>query len=118
MRHRTFAVGCLLALSGPAAGADITRQSYLCARDVIVPAIYVSGDVNPAVAVILVEGQLVALQATPAASGSRYGGGQGAEGYIWWTHGDTATLLWRDPGADAEEIILPDCAAVPPEKQN
>ena len=97
-----------LLLPGAAAAApEFTTQTYSCDRGVTVPATYVTAP-DGGLVVIHVDGRQITLLAEPAASGARYGWPSGGSGYVWWTRGAEATLLWKTPEG---ETALLTCAA-------
>jgi membrane-bound inhibitor of C-type lysozyme len=94
---------CLVA--APAcAQLDTTGGTYLCDRGVEVPVTYVTG-ADDSVAVLYLEGRLITLPIGASGSGARYVWPSDGSGYVWWTKGDTAMLLWHD-GATSEEVTL------------
>jgi membrane-bound inhibitor of C-type lysozyme len=111
-RAACLAAGLAAGLSGGGAAAEVTTVRYLCERGVEVPATYVHGAGDEAVAVLTVEGSQITLIGEPAASGARYGWPSGGSGYVWWTKGDAATLLWRDGETTIEEPVYSDCRRV------
>lgn len=50
--------------------------------------------------VLNADGHQITLVTEPSASGARYGWPSDGSGYVWWTKGDTATLLWKTPEAE------------------
>lgn len=82
----------------------VSGATYQCERGVEIVATYVN-DAEAAVAVINVEGRQIALKITRSASGARYAWPSDGSGYVWWTRGDDATLLWSD-GTGGEEVTL------------
>ena len=90
---------CALVLLAPmpAAAAGQGGTVYLCERDAIVEAIYLN-EPDPPQVVLHVEGRMVSLPLSPAASGARYGGEE--DGYQWWTKGDGAMLDWIEDGRE------------------
>lgn len=102
------ALAAVLLLPGAAAAApEFTAQGYNCDRGVAVPATYVTTP-EGALVVIHVDGRQIALLAEPAASGARYAWPSGGSGYVWWTRGDEATLLWKTPEGETRLLT---CAA-------
>jgi membrane-bound inhibitor of C-type lysozyme len=99
-----------MALVPGLAQAEMTvqNQRYLCARGGEVPVVYVA-DPEQAIAVVAVDGGQFLLFQEESASGARYGWPSDGSHYVWWTKGDSATLLWRDE-TGAETPILTDCA--------
>ena len=91
-----------------AAAQDFSGQTYLCDRDVQVPATYVN-TAEGSLVVIHVDGQQITLLAEAAASGARYGWPSDGSNYVWWTKDDAATLYWKTP--EGEEPILTCTAA-------
>lgn len=98
-----------LALWPGLAVAEMNMQTnrYACDRGVIVPVTYVS-DGETSVVVLAVDGGQFSLYAEEAASGARYGWPSDGSGYVWWSKGDTAMLLWKDD-TGAETPVLPNC---------
>lgn len=89
---------------------QLVTQRYTCDRGVDVPVAYVTaGDAS--VAVLTVEGRQIALHQEAAASGVRYGWPSDGSNYVWWTKGDTATLLWKDGETGRETPLLVVCRA-------
>lgn len=95
----------------PAVAADIVTLRYTCERGVEVPAVYINPEPGPGVAVIHVEGRLIALETTRAASGVRYVPPSDGSGYIWWTKGNTARLDWQDAASGTGRALLEECQA-------
>jgi membrane-bound inhibitor of C-type lysozyme len=116
MRRAPLALALALLAPLPAAAGDgaVTELRYTCERGVEVPAAYVNaGAVS--VAVILVEGRMVALPVTQSASGARYStAAKGRSGYTWWTKGDDAQLSWFDAERSEEVTLLAFCTADAP----
>ena len=110
MKARVIVTGAMLMFAGPSlAEMQVQAMRYTCERGVEVPAVYVNDDVSPGVAVISVEGGMYNLLSEEAASGVRYGYPSGGSHYIWWTKGDTATLLWHDGTDGSENVLLESC---------
>ncbi|WP_424944010.1 MliC family protein [Aliiroseovarius crassostreae] len=87
---------------------------YDCARGAVVQATYMNaGDAS--YAVVLVEGRQVGMDRVQSASGAKYAqiqeDGKDAAGYVWWTKGDEAFLLWVDPDTGTDDMILTGCKA-------
>jgi membrane-bound inhibitor of C-type lysozyme len=105
---------CLLA--APAAAQDVGpafSASYACPDGVVVQAAYINPDSGPSYAVIGWEGRLIPMQAGPTGSGARYVEFGEAGGYIWWTKGPEATLLYVDPeDMDTERTVLAGCQQI------
>ncbi len=99
-----------VAVAAPARGETITA-TYLCERGVEIPATYVNAPGMTSVAVIHVEGRQITLEQERSGSGARYGWPSGGSGYIWWSKGDAATLLWRDGASGDETPVYSDCVA-------
>ena len=103
------AAGVLLGLATAAVAQDaVIEATYLCERGVEIPVVYVNG-VEPAIAILSVEGALVTLEVERSGSGARYGWPSDGSHYIWWSKGDTAQLLWRDGATGEETVIYSDC---------
>lgn len=106
-----LAGAALLAAATPAAAEmALVSHRYVCERGAEVAATYVTA-ADGSAAVIQVEGRQIALVAGPAASGVRYAAPSDGSGYVWWTKGEAATLLWSDGAAGAETILLAACRA-------
>lgn len=110
---RACAAAFVLACLGVPLSAQSVAQTYRCERSVELPVVYVSGDGRTDVAVLLVEGVLVNLGATPAASGVRYAGPPKRSGYVWRTKGEAAFLTWFDAAAGQETPVYTDCEQLP-----
>ncbi|WP_298971548.1 MliC family protein [uncultured Roseobacter sp.] len=95
----------------PAAATSIA-EIYRCERTVELPVIYVSGETGVGVVVLLVEGEMVNLETTSAASGARYAGSPDLSGYVWWTKGDAALLTWFDASSGQETPVYSECTKV------
>lgn len=106
-------VACGLCFGGAASAAVTSTPRYTCERGVEIPAIYINSKdgTEPGIAVIQVEGRLINLETTIAASGTRYSFPSDGSGYIWWTHQGAATLYWRDGATGEETVIYSDCRA-------
>ena len=89
---------------------QLVTQRYTCERGVEVPVAYVTAG-TASVVVLTVEGRQIALQQEVAASGTRYGWPSDGSHYVWWSKGDTATLLWKDGETGTETPLLSDCKA-------
>lgn len=92
------------------AGTPFEGATYDCTRGVTVQASYLN-TYEDSYAVIFVEGQLVALQNVQSASGAKYAQSPNGAGYVWWTKGNEAILLWVDPATNTDDMILKDCKA-------
>jgi membrane-bound inhibitor of C-type lysozyme len=104
-RHVAALVAAISLVALPAFGQlELKGGTYLCDRGVEVPVSYING-ADDAVAVLYLEGRLISLPIGPSASGARYAWPSDGSGYIWWTKGDAAMLLWHD-GATSEEVTL------------
>ena len=97
----------LALLVAPAMAQDtqVQNMTYLCDRDVTIPAVYVNAT-DTSLVVLQVEGRQVLLYNEPAASGARYAWPSDGSGYVWWSKGAGATLYWKDGEAGAETAIL------------
>ncbi|OYX41802.1 MAG: hypothetical protein B7Z02_14445 [Rhodobacterales bacterium 32-67-9] len=104
-RAMTLVALCLP--TGAAAELSVSTVRYGCERGVEIAASYVNADTGGA-AVLQVEGRQVALLLAPSASGARYAWPSDGSGYVWWTKGNEATLLWREAGG-AETILYAAC---------
>lgn len=99
-----------MAQEAAAPNEPITQAHYICERGAQIEATYVNA-LDPPLAVLDVEGQQVVLRLAPAASGARYEQeAEGTDGYVWWTQGILATLIWRN-GEGKETTLLNDCSA-------
>lgn len=106
MRVVTLAVALLVPAG---ASAEMVTTRYLCERGVEVPAVYVN-DADPNVAVIGVEGRMIALEQERSGSGVRYGWPSDGSHYVWWTKGREATLYWSDGATGEQEVLLAECS--------
>ncbi len=110
MRGLALSAGlCLCA--GPVAAFEVTTATYVCERGVTLPVAYVNADEDSAAA-LTVEGRQIALISEPSGSGARYTWPSDGAGYVWWTKGETAMLLWRDGATGAETTLMADCRAL------
>ncbi len=103
---------CIAALLLPAcalAEMQVQAMRYTCERGVEVPVVYVNDETGPGIAVLHVEGGMYNLQSEQSASGARYGYPSDGSHYVWWTKGETATLLWHDGTDGSEETLLAEC---------
>ncbi len=109
MIRSILAAACLLSAAQMALAApDVQTMTYTCERGVSVPATYVNA-AEGSVVVLNLEGRQITLFQTEAASGVRYAWPSDGSGYVWWTKGDEADLLWSN-GASGEEMpLLSDC---------
>ncbi|MCB2115700.1 MAG: MliC family protein [Rhodobacteraceae bacterium] len=101
MRRAILAVVFVAAPLAAAAEMSVTSLRYSCERGVEVAASYVNGADGSAV-VLQVEGRQIALLTEPSGSGARYGWPSDGAGYVWWTKGPEAMLLWREAGTESE----------------
>jgi membrane-bound inhibitor of C-type lysozyme len=108
---KSAVVGLLVLPSTSQAALDVVMQRYTCERGVEVPVVYVNDGDKGSIANLMVEGGLFTLYLEPSASGARYGWPSDGSGYVWWTKGDAATLLWKDGAAGTETALLSDCVA-------
>ncbi|NBE08482.1 MliC family protein [Paragemmobacter ruber] len=100
------AVLALALMAGPAlAETQVQNLTYACDRDVAVPVVYVNAP-DTSLVVLHVEGRQILLYNEPAASGARYAWPSDGSGYVWWTKGEAATLLWKDGEAGTETPLL------------
>ncbi|MDW4496768.1 MliC family protein [Sulfitobacter sp. D35] len=100
-------------LTAATAYADVQQVVYSCERGIEIPVVYINGEdagARLALAVLVVEGRLVSLEATETGSGARYGTGDDQPGYVWWTKGDSASLSWLESESGAETMLFTDCA--------
>ena len=87
--------------------------NYACPGGVVVQAAYVNPETGPSLAVIGWGGKLIPMRDEIAASGARYAAFGETNGFVWWTRGDEATLLYVNPeDMDAEETVLSDCRRI------
>ena len=109
-----LAIALVLGLVPLAAQAeiDLVTQRYTCERGVEIPVAYVRAE-GSTVVVLTVEGRQIALYQDISASGTRYAWPSDGAGYVWWTKGDGATLLWKDGAAGTETVLLSDCKVAP-----
>ena len=108
MRALAVAAG-LVALAGPALAAKVQEATYICERGVQIEAIYINEMDVPAIAVVQVEGHIVPLKSVPTGSGARYQGSLALSGYVWWTRGHEAMLVWYDAEVGEDVTIYADC---------
>jgi membrane-bound inhibitor of C-type lysozyme len=97
-----------LAAQPVAAMPDVRTVTYTCERGVSVPVTYVNA-AEGSVVVLSVEGRQITLFQTEAASGARYAWPSDGSGYVWWTKGDEADLLWSGGASGQEMPLLSDC---------
>lgn len=90
------------------AEALIDTLRYGCERGAMVWATYINGD-EGSFAVIHVEGQQVALGQVISGSGAKYAQAPDGAGYVWWTKGDEAFLMWEDAHNNTDETLLSQC---------
>lgn len=83
--------------------AGVIEASYTCERGVEIPVAYIDGGEEDVVTLIA-EGQLVVLPRAVSGSGARYTAAEG-DSYVWWDHGNEATLAWFD-SEKGEEVTL------------
>lgn len=104
---RNILLGLLVAAipSTVSAQVTVTKEVYICQRDVEVPVTYVNGT-DPAMAFLLAEGKLVALRQVPSASGVFYASFDEQDGYRWRTQGSEAVLAWLAADHTASEVVL------------
>ena len=103
----TFAA--VTALTVTSAQAETRALTYTCERGVDIPAVYVNGD-DLAVVVLWIEGRMINLERTEAASGARYQFPNDGSGYVWWSKGDEATLAWFDAEVGEEVTLYAFCS--------
>jgi membrane-bound inhibitor of C-type lysozyme len=105
---------CLLA--APVAAQDVGpafSASYACPGGVVVQAAYINPGSGPSYAVIGWAGKLIPMQDGPTGSGARYAAFGDQGGYVWWTKGAEATLLYVDTeDMDAEQTVLSGCQQI------
>ena len=112
-RHRAFA-GLALGLSATAglAQTQILEFTYSCDRGVELAVRFVNPPSEPGIAVMGIEGKLVALRAVPAASGVRYVATDEQDSYRLYTKGREAFVTWMAADHTAGEVtILDGCRA-------
>ena len=96
----------LLAQMVAAEPAQITTQRYLCDRGAELWATYLNqGDTSHAV--LTFEGRQMAFDIAVSASGARYVSHDPAQGYVWWTKGESGMLLHGS--GDDEALIYAEC---------
>jgi membrane-bound inhibitor of C-type lysozyme len=106
---RRAALAALLPFALPAeAEVALLTHTYLCERGVAVPVAYVNAADGAAV-VLTVEGRQIALLQGPSGSGARYEWPGGGSGYVWWSKGNGAVLLWHDAARGEETTLLSEC---------
>jgi membrane-bound inhibitor of C-type lysozyme len=55
---------------------------------------------------------MIVLHQGVSGSGARYEWPSGGSGYVWWSKGDEATLLWKDGASGEEAPVLSACKAL------
>ena len=105
-------IGVALGLAATAAQAEMAVNTvrYGCERGAEIPASYINAGDDAAV-VITVEGRQIALLISQSASGARYEWPSDGSGYVWWTKGGEAMLLWRDAKGE-EQVLHAQCKAL------
>ncbi|WP_371223750.1 MliC family protein [Roseovarius sp. 2305UL8-3] len=109
----TMGIAASLMPFGAMADSLPAEVRYRCDRNAEVRAIYVNPKEAAGLAVLYIEGQLVALQDAPAASGAFYTSGDGEIGYRWHVKGKAAFLTYQAEGASDETVLLNNCVAAP-----
>ena len=100
----------LVLFAAPAAAeVELLTYRYQCERGVEVPVTYVNSADGSAV-VLNVEGRQISLLQAMSGSGARYEWPSDGSGYVWWSKGDGAMLLWHD-AAGEETTLLKECRA-------
>lgn len=103
-----IAIACA---GGSAAAQDTTAVQYACERGAVLPVVFVNS-ADPALAVAMIEGQLIALRQVPSGSGFFYADTDEQRGYRLRGQGDAVQLGWLAADHTAEEqVILAACTA-------
>ncbi|MFK7881134.1 MliC family protein [Roseobacter sp.] len=110
----SFCTIAMLSCTPLAGNAASQTATYLCERSVELPVVFVTDKTGAGIAVLLVEGALVTLEATPTASGVRYAAAPNESGYVWWTKGDAAMLTWFDAATGQETPVYSECEKTEP----
>ncbi|WP_226782587.1 MliC family protein [Oceaniglobus trochenteri] len=105
IRGLCLALGPVLAAG--AAWGDVSVVEYTCDRGAVLSVAYVTGGEDD-LAIMPVEGQLVALERAQSGSGVLYSQVGREDGYIWFAKGDEALL---GHGGVEGTTILPGCRA-------
>ena len=108
--NRNILFAATAALTAGAAQADTRALTYMCERGVEIPTVYVNHGDELAVVVLWIEGRMINLERTEAASGARYQFPNGGSGYVWWSKGDEATLAWFDAEVGEEVTLYAFCS--------
>ncbi len=111
---RALTCATALLLPGAAmAGAEVVEALYECERNVRLPVVFVTPQGEAGLAVMFIEGKLVAMRSLPVGSGVRYVAFDEQDGYRLYTKGNTALVrhLAADDMAD-EVTILRDCRRI------
>ena len=94
------------------AEVQLHQRAYVCARGVTLPVSYINADDSTGIAVMMIEGKLVTLRATPTGSGVRYVALDEQDSYRLYTKGDEAFVRHLAADHTAEEVtILEGCVA-------
>ncbi|MFV0513057.1 MAG: MliC family protein [Jhaorihella sp.] len=96
------------------AQTQIVEVTYACDRGVELSVRFINPPGEAGIAVMAIEGKLVALRAISAASGVRYVATDEQDSYRLYTKGDEAFVAWMAADHTAGEVtILGGCRAAP-----
>lgn len=89
--------------------SEVIDTTYACERGVRVPVLYIT-TADPALAVLQVEGRMVALRQVSSGSGFFYADTDEQRGYRWRGQGDRARLAFLAADHTAkEQVLLAEC---------
>ncbi len=111
IRHAGVIAAALLTLSGGAAAEDgpgVISVTYQCDRAVALPVTFINPGEAPGLAVMMIEGKLVALRQTRSASGARYFALDEQDSYRLYTKGSDAFVTYLAADHTAEEATILD----------
>lgn len=92
------------------ADTQVQEQDYVCDRGVVLPVSFVNPAGEAGLAMMVVEGKLVALRALPTGSGVRYVAFDEQDSYRLYTKGDEAFVTHIAADHTADEVpILSGC---------
>ncbi|WP_187430404.1 hypothetical protein ROLI_019730 [Roseobacter fucihabitans] len=107
--HRAVYALVLWCLWGMTAYAGPISATYTCERSVKIPTVFAQDKDAGSIVVMILEGALIQLAITPAASGARYADTTDQSGYVWWTKAEAATLSWFDAQTGQETFVYRQC---------
>ncbi|AVO38885.1 MliC family protein [Pukyongiella litopenaei] len=110
-RHIHIIAAALLALPGIAAAGDgpaVIGATYQCDRAVTLPVTFINPGDAPGLAVMMVEGKLVALRQATSGSGVRYVALDEQDSYRLYTKGSDAFVTHMAADHTAEEATILD----------